>query len=530
MVGIVRPRRWRLRASVGLACPGPCPHALPGASPARLALALGRGSAHRRVCRPASAARASRRDGFRGAAGAAFRSAGLRAVRRPSSRRILGSARCPQARLQVRDAGADPEGGLAMDDRRAAAPHGGSGASDLHLKVGNVPFVRVDGELTPTTFDVLTADDTEAFANAVMTEHKRREFAGDERGRRRLHAHRRRPVPDQRLPPARARRARRSAACASEIPTFEELRLPAVMRELADSPRGLVLVTGPTGTGKTTTIASMIGHINRTRRAHIVTIEDPIEVVHDDELSIIQQREIGIDTDSYAAALKSRHPPGPRRDLRRARSATPSRRCRRSRRPRPATSSSRPCTRSTAWRRSTACSTCSRRTSRRRCGPRSPGALRGIVSQRLVPRPTARAACPRSRCSINTGPRLRPDRRPRADRRDRRRDRRRRVLRDADLRPGAREAREGGPGDGRRRAAHGDEPARLRPRARAASWTAAPRIGGPAGRPRAALRHVELAGALGARAPSGAGGSRSRIASSRYTGMNSGPHAQYCRT
>ena len=70
------------------------------------------------------------------------------------------------------------------------------------------------------------------------------------------------------------------------------------MRTLADSPRGLVLITGPTGTGKTTTIASMIGHINRTRRAHIVTIEDPIEVVHDDVLSIIQQREVGMDTDS----------------------------------------------------------------------------------------------------------------------------------------------------------------------------------------------------------------------------------------
>jgi twitching motility protein PilT len=90
----------------------------------------------------------------------------------------------------------------------------------------------------------------------------------------------------------------------SEIPTFEELRLPEVMRTLADSPRGLVLITGPTGTGKTTTIASMIGYINRSRRAHIMTIEDPIEVVHDDEMSIIQQREIGLDTDSYEAALR----------------------------------------------------------------------------------------------------------------------------------------------------------------------------------------------------------------------------------
>ena len=90
----------------------------------------------------------------------------------------------------------------------------------------------------------------------------------------------------------------------SEVPTFEELRLPGVMGSLADSARGLVLVTGPTGTGKTTTIASMIGHINRSRRAHIVTIEDPIEVMHDDMLSIVQQREIGLDTDSYANALR----------------------------------------------------------------------------------------------------------------------------------------------------------------------------------------------------------------------------------
>jgi twitching motility protein PilT len=90
----------------------------------------------------------------------------------------------------------------------------------------------------------------------------------------------------------------------SEVPTVAELMLPPVLAELADSSRGLVLVTGPTGTGKTTTIASMIGHINRTRRAHIVTIEDPIEVVHDDDRAIIQQREVGLDTDSYASALR----------------------------------------------------------------------------------------------------------------------------------------------------------------------------------------------------------------------------------
>jgi twitching motility protein PilT len=177
------------------------------------------------------------------------------------------------------------------------------GASDLHLKVGNVPFLRVDGELQPAPFPELTSEDAVAFAISVMGEHKRREFEASNEadigytlqgvGRFRINVFRQRS-----LVGLAVRRVR------SEIPTFEELRLPDVMRTLADSPRGLVLITGPTGTGKTTTIASMIGHINRTRRAHIVTIEDPIEVVHDDALSIIQQREVGIDTGSYQAALK----------------------------------------------------------------------------------------------------------------------------------------------------------------------------------------------------------------------------------
>ena len=177
------------------------------------------------------------------------------------------------------------------------------GASDLHLKVGNVPFIRVDGTLTPTDFDVLTSTDTESFAMLLMSEHKKREFSETSEadlgttltgvGRFRVNVFRQRGVVGLAI-----RRVR------SEVPTFEELRLPPVMEALGDSPRGLVLITGPTGTGKTTTIASMIGHINRTRRTHIVTIEDPIEVVHDDVLSIIQQREIGIDTDSYANALK----------------------------------------------------------------------------------------------------------------------------------------------------------------------------------------------------------------------------------
>ena len=167
------------------------------------------------------------------------------------------------------------------------------GASDLHLKAGNVPFVRVDGELSPTTFGAMSAADTEAAALALMPEHKRRSFEATSEadfghtlagvGRFRVNVFRQRSMVGLAI-----RRVH------SEVPTVAELMLPPVIAELADSSRGLVLVTGPTGTGKTTTIASMIGHINRTRRAHIVTIEDPIEVVHHDDRAIIQQREVGL--------------------------------------------------------------------------------------------------------------------------------------------------------------------------------------------------------------------------------------------
>ncbi len=177
------------------------------------------------------------------------------------------------------------------------------GASDLHLKAGNVPFVRIDGDLDPTEFPAMSAADTEAAAISLMPEHKRREFEETSEadfghtmggvGRFRINVFRQRSMVGLAI-----RRVR------SEVPTIEELMLPPAIADLADSSRGLVLVTGPTGTGKTTTIASMIGHINRTRRAHIVTIEDPIEVVHDDDRAIIQQREVGLDTGSYAAALR----------------------------------------------------------------------------------------------------------------------------------------------------------------------------------------------------------------------------------
>jgi twitching motility protein PilT len=177
------------------------------------------------------------------------------------------------------------------------------GASDLHLKAANVPFIRVDGSLEPGPYPQLTSADTQAFADALMPEPRAREFAASGEadlgytlpgvGRFRVNVFRQRGNTGLAIRRVRA-----------EIPSFDELRLPPAVRQLADSPRGLILLTGPTGTGKTTTIAAIIGHINNPRTEHIVTIDDPLEVVHEDNLSIIDQREVGLDTGSYAEALK----------------------------------------------------------------------------------------------------------------------------------------------------------------------------------------------------------------------------------
>jgi twitching motility protein PilT len=177
------------------------------------------------------------------------------------------------------------------------------GASDLHCKVGSPPVLRVDGGLQPSEYPPLTSQDTEMLASELMPMSKSVTFSETNEadfgytlpgvGRFRVNVFRQRGLVGLAI-----RRVR------SDVPSLEELRLPPVVRSLAELPRGLVLVTGPAGTGKTTSIASMIGHINHTRRAHIISIEDPIEVVHEDVLSIIDQREVGIDTMSYGAALR----------------------------------------------------------------------------------------------------------------------------------------------------------------------------------------------------------------------------------
>jgi twitching motility protein PilT len=177
------------------------------------------------------------------------------------------------------------------------------GASDLHLSAGNVPFIRVDGELLPAGFPIMDAADTEEAAERLLSPHKASEFAETNEadfaftlegvGRFRVNVLRQRGTV--------ALAIRRVA---SEGQTFAELNLPESIQPLCEARRGLVLVTGPTGSGKTTTIAAMIGFINRTRRAHVVTIEDPVEVMHTDDMSVIWQREVGPDTESYATGLR----------------------------------------------------------------------------------------------------------------------------------------------------------------------------------------------------------------------------------
>ena len=181
----------------------------------------------------------------------------------------------------------------------------GAEGSDLHVKVGSPPRLRVDGALRRIPGEPeLSAADTEAMAAAVMRPDVGERFetsadvdfayALDGVARFRVNAFR------QRGSVALVFRLVRDATA-----SFDELGLPDVVARLASEQRGLVLVTGPTGSGKTTTLAAMVDHINRTRECHVITIEDPIEVLHPDRLASINQREIGVDADSFASAMRA---------------------------------------------------------------------------------------------------------------------------------------------------------------------------------------------------------------------------------
>ena len=176
-------------------------------------------------------------------------------------------------------------------------------ASDLHLTVGSPPVIRVDGKLQRMDFDVLIADEIKKLAYSMLNEKQKMKFEqtweldfsfGIERmSRFRCNIYMQRgnvAVALRQIP--------------YKIMTFEELALPKVISEFAKLPRGLVLVTGPTGSGKSTTLAAIIDKINRERPVHIITVEDPIEYLHRHQTALINQREVYSDTSSFASALK----------------------------------------------------------------------------------------------------------------------------------------------------------------------------------------------------------------------------------
>jgi twitching motility protein PilT len=176
--------------------------------------------------------------------------------------------------------------------------------SDLHVKVGSPPMVRLPHGLHRLERDPLTAIETQAIAEGVIPQDRKATFA--ERGEVDFAY----SVPQVGRFRANVFRQRNSISMVLRKlrfggPTFEEVGLPGQLRSIAEEHRGLILVTGPTGSGKTTTLAAMIDHINRTKPVHIVTIEDPIEVLHKDQQASINQREVGNDTGDFLSALRA---------------------------------------------------------------------------------------------------------------------------------------------------------------------------------------------------------------------------------
>jgi len=177
-------------------------------------------------------------------------------------------------------------------------------SSDLHLAVGLPPILRVDGELKKTRYESLTPPVAQRMAYDILTDDEIQRFETD------LELDCSYSLTDIARFRVNVFRDRGTIAAAfrlipRKIPTIAELGLPSVLEELSRRPRGLLLVTGPTGSGKSTTLAAMIDEINRERPEHIITIEDPIEYLHDHKKCIINQRELGHDTHSFQGALRS---------------------------------------------------------------------------------------------------------------------------------------------------------------------------------------------------------------------------------
>jgi twitching motility protein PilT len=180
------------------------------------------------------------------------------------------------------------------------------GASDIHLKVGLPPILRRDGDLGPLEeCPILTDRDLEAVVEVIGGRSPERLEAFRQSGDLDI------AYQDEDLPRFRVNAFRQRGHISialrvipKNVPNFDALHMPQGVRRLAEEHRGLVLVTGATGSGKTTTLAAMIDHINRSRRQHIVTIEDPIEIIHSDHSCIVNQREVGLDTIDFTQALR----------------------------------------------------------------------------------------------------------------------------------------------------------------------------------------------------------------------------------
>lgn len=178
------------------------------------------------------------------------------------------------------------------------------GASDLHITTGTPPQIRIDGKMVPLKLPALLPVDTKKLCYSILTDAQKRKFEeeneldlsfgvkGLARFRGNIFMQRGAPAGVFRLIPFK-------------ILSFEELRLPKVVRAISQKPNGLVLVTGPTGSGKSTTLAAMIDAINNERHQHIVTIEDPIEFLHSHKNCLVNQREVGADTHSFKKAIRS---------------------------------------------------------------------------------------------------------------------------------------------------------------------------------------------------------------------------------
>lgn len=177
-------------------------------------------------------------------------------------------------------------------------------ASDLHLNAGSPPIIRVNGSLKRVKADSLDGDDIRTMLYSVMTESQRAEFeekqdldfaiALGEKARFRVNAY-----------ITRNGTSSVFRVIPTEVPTLEELDLPPIIKRFAELEKGLVLVTGATGSGKSTTLAAMINHMNENMNKHILTIEDPVEFFHNSKKSLVSHREVGADTASFSSALKA---------------------------------------------------------------------------------------------------------------------------------------------------------------------------------------------------------------------------------